>query len=99
MCHHVVTSLDDHGSPSLLQARPTTRERALVPVLVFLGMVVSVVSSLGAPLVPTIARTEHVSLATAQWSLTVTLLAGRSRRRPWADWPTDPGAGRSCSAP
>jgi len=76
MCHHVVTSLDDHGSPSLLQARPTTRERALVPVLVFLGMVVSVVSSLGAPLVPTIARTEHVSLATAQWSLTVTLLAG-----------------------
>ena len=60
----------------MLQARPTTRERALVPVLVFLGMVVSVVSSLGAPLIPTIARTEHVSLATAQWSLTVTLLAG-----------------------
>lgn len=51
-------------------------DRALVPVLVFLGMVVAVVSSLGAPLIPTLAATEHVSLATAQWSLTVTLLAG-----------------------
>ena len=53
-----------------------TRQRALVPVLVFLGMVVAVVSSLGAPLIPTIAAADHVSLATAQWSLTVTLLAG-----------------------
>ena len=52
------------------------RDRALVPVLVFLGMVVAVVSSLGAPLIPTLAATDHVSLATAQWSLTVTLLAG-----------------------
>ena len=51
------------------------RQRALVPVLVFLGMVVAVVSSLGAPLIPTLAAADHVSLATAQWSLTVTLLA------------------------
>lgn len=50
--------------------------RPLVPVLVFLGMVVAVVSSLGAPLVPTIARLEHVSLASAQWTLTVTMLVG-----------------------
>ena len=57
-------------------ARRTVRQRALIPVLVFLGMVVAVVSSLGAPLIPTVARTNHVSLATAQWSLTVTLLAG-----------------------
>ena len=38
------------------------RDRALVPVLVFLGMVVAVVSSLGAPLIPTLAATDHVSL-------------------------------------
>lgn len=50
--------------------------RVLVPVLVFLGMVVAVVSSLGAPLIPTIARVDHVSLAAAQWSLTITLLVG-----------------------
>ena len=48
----------------------------LVPVLVFLGMVVAIVSSLGAPLIPTIARAEHVSLADAQWSLTITMLVG-----------------------
>ena len=50
--------------------------RLLVPVLVYLGMVVAVVSSLGAPLVPTIARETHVSLADAQWSLTITMLVG-----------------------
>ncbi|MEU6345848.1 MFS transporter [Streptomyces sp. NPDC046977] len=54
----------------------TGRQRALVPVLVSLGMLVAVVSSLGAPLVPTIAAEEHVSLNDAQWSLTVTLLVG-----------------------
>ncbi|MFC9330248.1 MFS transporter [Kitasatospora sp. NPDC057015] len=54
----------------------TPRGRALVPVLVFLGMVVAVVSSLGAPLVPTVAADYGVSLGGAQWSLTITLLAG-----------------------
>lgn len=39
-------------------------------------MLVAVVSSLGAPLVPTIAAEEHVSLTDVQWSLTVTLLVG-----------------------
>ncbi|MGF1427128.1 MFS transporter [Kitasatospora sp. LaBMicrA B282] len=57
-------------------AEPPLRERALVPVLVFLGMVVAVISSLGAPLIPTIAGVDHVSLADAQWSLTVTMLVG-----------------------
>ncbi len=52
------------------------RERLLVPVLVYLGTVVAVVSSLGAPLVPTIAAETHVSLADAQWSLTISLLLG-----------------------
>lgn len=57
-------------------AMPLLRQRALVPVLVFLGMVVAVISSLGAPLVPTIATIDHVSLADAQWSLTITMLVG-----------------------
>ncbi|WP_369183678.1 MFS transporter [Streptomyces sp. Y1] len=56
--------------------RPTRRERALVPVLVFLTAVVAVISSLGAPMIPTIAAVDHVSLSEAQWSLTVTMLVG-----------------------
>ncbi|MCU1676577.1 MAG: transporter [Frankiales bacterium] len=53
-----------------------TRATALLPVLIFLGMVVAVVSSLGAPLIPTIAALDRVSLSSAQWSLTITLLVG-----------------------
>lgn len=48
--------------------------RLLVPGLVFVGMVVAVVSSLGAPLIPTIAATDHISVNDAQWALTVTFL-------------------------
>lgn len=51
-------------------------QRWLVPVLVFIGMVTALVSSLGAPLLPTIARVDHVSLDEAQWSLTVAVLVG-----------------------
>ncbi|MGI5140265.1 MULTISPECIES: MFS transporter [unclassified Streptomyces] len=54
----------------------TWRGRALVPVLVYVGTVVAVISSLGAPLIPTIAGADHVPLSEAQWSLTVTLLVG-----------------------
>ncbi len=39
-------------------------------------MLVAVVSSLGAPLVPAIADAEDVSLSDAQWSLTITLVTG-----------------------
>jgi MFS family permease len=55
-----------------------TRARGplLLPALVFLGVVSTVVGSLGAPLLPTIAREDHVSLATSQWALTISLLAG-----------------------
>ncbi len=56
--------------------RQSVRERLLVPTLVLVAMVTALVSSLGAPLVPSIARSEGVSLSAAQWSLTVTLLAG-----------------------
>src|SRR5664279_4656866 len=51
--------------------------RALVPVLVFLGMVVSVISSLGAPLIPSIAVDYRVSIGGAPAELR--LAADRSR--------------------
>jgi MFS family permease len=50
--------------------------QALVPILVLIATVSSVISSLGAPLLPTIANVDHVSLSDAQWSLTVTMLVG-----------------------
>jgi MFS family permease len=55
---------------------PASPARALVPVLIFIGTVVAVISSLGAPLVPAIAERTGASLPQAQWSLTVTLLVG-----------------------
>ena len=58
------------------QGPPREPSRALVPILVFLGMVVAIVSSLGAPMIPTIAAAYRVPLADAQWSLTITLLVG-----------------------
>jgi MFS family permease len=53
------------GSPALL-----------VAVLVFLAVESTAVASLGAPLLPTIVTVDHVSLATSQWALTITLLVG-----------------------
>lgn len=47
-----------------------------MPVLILIGMVTSVVSSLGAPLLETIARVDHVTLGVAQWSLTATMVVG-----------------------
>ncbi|WP_051471133.1 MFS transporter [Patulibacter minatonensis] len=52
------------------------RDRAFVPGLLFIGTVVSIISSLGAPLIPTIANDLHTSLGSAQWSLTATMLVG-----------------------
>ncbi|MQA11958.1 MAG: MFS transporter [Pseudonocardiaceae bacterium] len=53
------------------------RRSALVgPVLVLATLVSSIISSFGAPLIPTVARDFHESLSTAQWSLTVALLVG-----------------------
>jgi MFS family permease len=50
------------------------RERAFLPVLLFIGAVVSVISSLGAPLIPHLAQELHASLASTQWALTATLV-------------------------
>ncbi len=48
----------------------------LVPVLVFIGLVVAAIGSLGAPLIPSVAKHDSVSLSAAQWTLTITLLTG-----------------------
>lgn len=57
-------------------APPAQSSRALVPVLLFVGTVVAVIRSLGAPLIPAIADAMGTSLPDAQWALTVTLLVG-----------------------
>jgi predicted MFS family arabinose efflux permease len=50
--------------------------RLLVAVVVFVGLVVAVVGSLGAPLITAVAEHYRVSLAAAQWTLTIALLSG-----------------------
>ena len=58
-------------------SEPTGPQRpGLAPCLVFIGLVVAVLGSLGAPLVPTVASSGHVSYVAAQWTLTVSMLAG-----------------------
>jgi MFS family permease len=48
---------------------------ALVSVLIGVTMVTGIISSLGAPLIPSVARALHISLDSAQWSLTAALLS------------------------
>ena len=55
---------------------PSPHRRALVPTLVGLTLVVSIISSLGAPLIPDVADSLGVPISSAQWSLTSALLAG-----------------------
>lgn len=50
------------------------RERVFVPVLLFVGATVSIVSSLGAPLIPRLAERLDTSVGNAQWALTSTVL-------------------------
>jgi MFS family permease len=50
--------------------------QTLAAVLVLLAVVFTAVASLGAPLLATIVQVEHVSLASSQWALTITLLVG-----------------------
>jgi MFS family permease len=51
-------------------------ERVLVRVLAFICVVMAVISSLGAPLIPAIAQHLHASIGDTQWSLTATLVVG-----------------------
>jgi predicted MFS family arabinose efflux permease len=55
---------------------PATPSRSIAPTLVFVALVVAAIGSLGAPLITSVATTYDVSLAAAQWTLTITLLAG-----------------------
>ncbi|HKS47957.1 MAG TPA: MFS transporter [Amycolatopsis sp.] len=48
----------------------------LVAALVFIALVVAAIGSLGAPLITSVAKDYDVSLSTAQWTLTITLLTG-----------------------
>ncbi|MEV7420716.1 MFS transporter [Streptomyces sp. NPDC089919] len=50
--------------------------RPLVPALIFIALVVAAVGSLGTPLITSVATSFHVSLDSAQWTLTVALLSG-----------------------
>lgn len=57
-------------------ARARGGPRVLAATLVFTALVVAVVGSLGAPLITAVAAQYEVSLATAQWTLTISLLSG-----------------------
>ena len=48
----------------------------LVASLLFIALVVAAVGSLGAPLITSVATTFRVSLDSAQWTQTITLLSG-----------------------
>jgi len=50
--------------------------RVLAPLLIYVVVLVAAVGSLGAPLLPSIQTDYGVSVGAAQWSLTITLLAG-----------------------
>ncbi len=62
--------------PPIVLDENSLRGRLLVPVLAFVGLLLALISSLGAPLIPTIAGDYGVSLSTAQWALTITLMVG-----------------------
>ncbi|MFD0065026.1 hypothetical protein ACFRAI_36880 [Streptomyces sp. NPDC056637] len=61
-----------------VKALPVARSEArlLVPALMFIVLVVAAVASLGTPLITSVATSFHVSLGSAQWTLTVALLSG-----------------------
>src|SRR6201996_7100578 len=57
-------------------SKPDHVGREFVAVLVGITLVVAIISSLGAPLLPDVAKDLGVSLPSAQWSLTAALIAG-----------------------
>ncbi|GGV48432.1 MFS transporter [Kitasatospora herbaricolor] len=70
-----MTAAQAHEQP--MSTAPIRSElRLLVPALVFIALVVAVVASLGTPLITSVATTFHVSLDSAQWTLTIALLSG-----------------------
>jgi predicted MFS family arabinose efflux permease len=65
MARHESAVSRRRSSPALLTA-----------VLVFLAVESTAVASLGTPLLPTVEKVYHVSLAASQWALTISLLTG-----------------------
>ncbi|MBI3256881.1 MAG: MFS transporter [Actinobacteria bacterium] len=63
-----MTSIDD--------LRAVRTPGRITAALMIGSLTVSLTSTLGTPLIPTIARSQGVSLQTAQWLLTITLLVG-----------------------
>ncbi|MDU0251909.1 hypothetical protein RVN83_01060 [Streptomyces sp. PU10] len=61
-----------------VKAFPAVRSEArlLVPALTFIALTAAAVASLGTPLITSVATSFHVSLDSAQWTLTVALLSG-----------------------
>lgn len=59
-----------------MTAGPAAPPRFLAALIVAVGLLVAVVGSLGAPLITAVARHYDVSLAAAQWTLTIALLSG-----------------------
>jgi MFS family permease len=76
----VTTTVEPAGTgtsgPIGVAPRSGRRQQLLVPTLVLSGSLMAVVSSLGAPLIPTLSRVDGVSLSTGEWLLTITLLTG-----------------------
>lgn len=69
---------------------PEAEDRWLFASLAAISVVTAIVSSLGAPLVPSIATRYDVPLATAQWILTATLIAAAAATPAIGRW----GSGR-----
>lgn len=72
-----IATRSDPSTPARpASATPDRSPRTVLLVLIGVAALVSMVSSLGAPLIPAIASDNHVSLSTAQWLLTAALLTG-----------------------
>lgn len=70
-----MTAAQPHDQPMSTAPIPS-EARPLVPALIFIALVVAAVASLGTPLITSVATTFHVSLDSAQWTLTIALLSG-----------------------
>jgi predicted MFS family arabinose efflux permease len=57
-------------------AAGTTSTRTLQFTLILLAAMMSIIGSLGAPLIGTVAQSNHITISTAQWILTATLATG-----------------------
>jgi MFS family permease len=66
------------STPAATTASPeqSGRQRATLTTLIAVSALVAIISSLGAPLIPSIARADHVSLSAAEWVLTAALMTG-----------------------